>query len=83
LPLISLLGGLPVTVAGLGTREAAAIGLLGLYGMAGETAMAASLLCLASTLFWALGGAIVFWREDRRHLGRAGEVGSGKLKVEG
>jgi glycosyltransferase 2 family protein len=65
LPLISLLGGLPVTVAGLGTREAAAIALLGLYGVPGETAMAASLLCLASTLSWALFGAAVFWREDR------------------
>jgi hypothetical protein len=67
LPLISLMSGLPITVAGMGTREAAAIGLLGLYGIQGEIAMAASLLCLVSTLFWAICGGLVFWRESRRH----------------
>lgn len=67
-PLISLMGGVPVTVAGLGTREAAAIGLLGLYGLTGETAMAASLLSLLSNIIWAVAAGALFWWQDRQPL---------------
>ncbi len=42
-PISSLIGMIPITVSGLGTREGALIQLLGIYGVAPETAVAISL----------------------------------------
>ena len=65
-PLIVIASGLPVTFAGFGTREGAAIFLFGLYGVPRTEAVAASLLAVAASLFWALAGAGLFWWESRR-----------------
>jgi rSAM/selenodomain-associated transferase 2 len=70
-PVICIISALPITVAGLGVREGAALALLGLYGIRSEDAVAASLLTLTTALFWAAIGAWLLWREDRRqHSGR-------------
>src|SRR5437588_601538 len=50
-PLIVIAGGIPVTVVGFGTREGAAIGLLGLYGISAADAVAMSLLSVSVNLF--------------------------------
>ncbi len=63
LPVIAVVGALPITFGGLGTREGAALTLFGLYGIGSATAVAASLLTLAASLFWAIMGAILLWRE--------------------
>ena len=65
LPVISAMSALPITVAGLGFREGAALALLGLYGVAAADAVTASLLTLLASLFWAGTGGILYWREDR------------------
>ena len=72
-PVISMLSSLPVTVAGLGVREGAAILLLGFYGVPAADAVAASLLSLATSLVWAGVGGSLLWREEilrSRHSGR-------------
>lgn len=63
-PVISMLSSLPVTVAGLGVREGAAILLLGLYGVPASDAVAASFLSLATSLVWAAVGGYLLWREQ-------------------
>jgi uncharacterized membrane protein YbhN (UPF0104 family) len=65
-PLIVMASGLPVTFAGFGTREGAAIFLFGFYGVARTEAVAASLLAVSASLFWAVIGAGLFWWESRR-----------------
>lgn len=71
LPLITAISGLPVTVAGIGTRDGAAITMLGWYGVTAADAEATALLTLSVSLLWGLVGAFVLWRE------------SGRLVVEG
>jgi uncharacterized membrane protein YbhN (UPF0104 family) len=66
LPVIALVSGLPITFAGLGTREGAALVLLGLYGIPQSVAVAASLLTLTTALTWAAIGGLLWWREGRR-----------------
>jgi rSAM/selenodomain-associated transferase 2 len=66
LPLIAIMSALPITVAGLGTREGTALLLLGIYGVSEEAAVAASLLTLSANLFWALVAALLLWLEARR-----------------
>jgi glycosyltransferase 2 family protein len=66
-PVIALLGSLPVTVAGLGAREGAALMLLSRFGISGATAVAAALLTFAASLFWAFIAAILLWLEMRKH----------------
>jgi rSAM/selenodomain-associated transferase 2 len=72
-PIVQVISVMPITVAGLGVREAAAITLLGMYGVPKEEAAAAALLTLGVNLFWAMIGGVVFWREGvavakREHL---------------
>ncbi len=62
-PVIQVISALPFTVAGLGLREAAAMTLLGMYGVQKEEAAAAALLTLGVSLVWAAVGGIVLWRE--------------------
>lgn len=68
-PIIALLGALPITVAGLGAREGAALLLLGVYGISSATAVAASLLTLAASLLWAVVGGLLLWIETRKQAG--------------
>lgn len=65
-PLITAISGLPITMAGIGARDGAAIALLGWCGIAAADAEAMSLLTLSVSLFWGLIGGIVLWRESNR-----------------
>ena len=70
LPLITAISGLPVTVAGIGARDSAAVAMLGWYGVTAADAEATALLTLAVSLLWGAAGAIVLWRESGRSVGR-------------
>jgi len=63
-PLITAVSGLPITFAGIGARDGAAIALLGLCGIAAADAEAVSLLTLCVSAFWGLVGGLVLWRES-------------------
>ncbi len=65
-PVIIVVSALPITVAGLGVREGAALMLLGHYGIPAADAVAASLLTAAVSAAWALVGAVLLWREEGR-----------------
>jgi glycosyltransferase 2 family protein len=65
-PVISLLTALPITMAGAGVREGAALVLLGWFGVPAADAVAAALLTLAWNLAWAGAGAgVLAWEEYR------------------
>jgi rSAM/selenodomain-associated transferase 2 len=64
-PVVVTISALPLTFAGLGAREGAALALFGIYGVSRENAVGASLLTLATSLWWAAIGGILFWRERR------------------
>ncbi len=66
-PIISVISALPITFAGLGVRDSAAVVLFGLNHVAASTAIAASLLTAAIGLIWAVVGAILLWREALRN----------------
>ncbi len=57
-PVIIAVSALPISIAGLGTREAAAMILLAPYGISAATAASASLLTFTAALIWALVGAM-------------------------
>ena len=63
-PLITAVSGLPITFAGIGARDGAAIALLGWCGVAAADAEAMSLLTLCVSVLWGLVGGIVLWRES-------------------
>jgi hypothetical protein len=63
-PLITAISGLPITMAGIGARDGAAIALLGWCGVAAADAEAMSLLTLFVSVLWGLIGGIVLWRES-------------------
>jgi hypothetical protein len=63
-PLITTISGLPVTVAGIGARDGAAIALLGWCGVPSADAEAMSVLTLCVSVLWGLIGGIVLWRES-------------------
>ncbi|HLP76445.1 MAG TPA: lysylphosphatidylglycerol synthase transmembrane domain-containing protein, partial [Candidatus Paceibacterota bacterium] len=65
-PVITIISALPVTFAGLGVRDSAAIALLGMFHVPASTAVAASLLAAAINLIWAAIGAVLLWRESIR-----------------
>jgi uncharacterized membrane protein YbhN (UPF0104 family) len=65
-PLITAISGLPITFAGIGARDGAAIALLGWCGVARVDAEATSLLTLCVSVLWGLIGGIVLWREASR-----------------
>jgi rSAM/selenodomain-associated transferase 2 len=64
-PVVVTISALPLTFAGLGAREGAALTLFGIYGVTRESAVGASILTLATSLSWAAVGGILFWRESR------------------
>ncbi len=61
---VNLVASLPVTPSGLGTRESAAILLLGAQGVTAPAAVTLSLMLYATMLAWSLVGGVVylFWR---------------------
>jgi len=63
LPVIVAISALPISIGGLGTREGAALFLLGLYGVPESIAVATSLLTMAAISFWALIGGLLFLKE--------------------
>lgn len=65
-PLITAISGLPITFAGIGARDGAAIALLGWCGIAAADAEATSLLTLCVSVLWGLIGGTILWRETSR-----------------
>lgn len=63
-PIIIAVSGLPITFAGIGARDGAAIALLGWCGIATADAEATSLLTLCVSVFWGIVGGIILWRES-------------------
>jgi len=67
--LASLVIMLPISIAGLGTREAVLIPTLALFGQSPEAAVALSLLLvITSTVWWALGAISWFLLPLRNEL---------------
>jgi uncharacterized membrane protein YbhN (UPF0104 family) len=67
-PVIGLAAAFPVTVAGAGAREGAAIFIWAGFGIQGPVSFAACALTLAVTLVWALPGIALAWRGFQRPL---------------
>lgn len=65
-PAIGFAATMPVTVAGAGVREGAAMLLFGFYGVKSAEAVAASMLTLTVYVVWALAGGVSFLIERRR-----------------
>jgi rSAM/selenodomain-associated transferase 2 len=72
-PVISLVTAAPITFAGAGLREGAALFLLGLYGIPAADAVAASLLVLVTYLVWAMISGLLFWRGQMGQLSQKAE----------
>src|SRR3546814_3733401 len=75
-PIVNLLTQIPLTVGGLGLREAGFVSLFGVVGMNAESALALSLLVYAMSVAATLPGAWFFLRRGERR-GRAAEGGEG------
>ncbi len=69
LPLINFLAAMPVSLMGLGVREALYEKLLGPLGLELHEAVVLSLLFFVTTLLWNLVGGVIFllWREREHH----------------
>lgn len=65
-PAIGFAATMPVTIAGAGLREGAALILFGLYGVESAESVAASMLTLLVYVVWALAGGVSFLRERQR-----------------
>lgn len=63
-PVITLISSIPITFAGTGLREAAALLFLGFYGVPPGECVAAALLTLGEKLAWGMIGAAVLWKEE-------------------
>jgi len=59
-PLINAVSALPITPGGLGTRDGAAIFLLGVIGVSAATAVTFSLLSYAAILTWSIFGGVLY-----------------------
>lgn len=77
-PLVSLAGMVPVSVNGLGVREALYILLFGRIGVAAESAVSLALLYLAVTILASLPGGVAYLMQpaERRTLGDRSAVDS-------
>ena len=60
-PIINAIGALPITPGGLGTRESAALLLLGVLGVSEPKAVTISLFMYATMLIWSLAGGVVYF----------------------
>ncbi|MCU0796207.1 MAG: flippase-like domain-containing protein [Akkermansiaceae bacterium] len=79
MPVVDMVSALPLSVAGIGMREATMKILLeDLVGMAPDVAVAGTLLGFLFTLVWALPGAVLFVRTG----GRATVEGARKMEAE-
>lgn len=66
-PIATIIGLIPITISGLGTREAMLIYLFGLYGIKAEIVVAFAIVTLILTSVWpALVGGILAIREDHK-----------------
>ena len=65
---------IPATPGGLGTRETAAIFLLGVLGVAETRAVPLSLLVYGAVLFWSLFGGIIYMMYVAQHGKRVEEA---------
>ncbi len=76
MPIADMLGALPLSISGLGVREASLKVLMqDLVGMAPDIAVAAGLIGFFCTLVWALVGGLLFLRpRDRAKVGEIEEV---------
>ncbi len=63
-PVVSTVAALPISVAGAGVREGAAVLLLKTCGVPAADALAAALLTSGVYLAWAVVGALIAWREE-------------------
>lgn len=61
-PLLRLVGLIPISVSGIGTRDVTAIYLLGRVGVSKESSVIVSMLGLVTVQFQALVGLLVWWR---------------------
>jgi len=59
-PIINAVAAIPITPGGLGTRDAAAVFMLGLLGVAEPLALSISILVYLATLFWSCVGGVVY-----------------------
>ena len=59
-PVINFIAAIPLTPGGLGTRDAAAVFMLGLLGVAEPIALSISILVYVATLFWSAVGGVVY-----------------------
>lgn len=71
-PLLFIAFALPISVAGIGVREAGFVVCYGAFGIGAEPALAASLCCLASLLTSLAFGALLFARSRRATLASLG-----------
>jgi uncharacterized protein (TIRG00374 family) len=62
LPLLRIVGLIPISILGIGTRDVTAIYLFSLVGVSQETALSLSVLMLASMLLQALVGLWAWWK---------------------
>jgi len=60
-PIINAVGAMPITPGGLGTRESAAILLLGVLGVSEPQAVTISLFVYMTMLTWSLAGGVVYF----------------------
>jgi rSAM/selenodomain-associated transferase 2 len=80
-PVISLITAVPVTFAGAGLREGAALVLLGMYGIPEADAVAASLLVFTIYLAWAALAGLMLFVEEARQRSRPQAAPPEKLSV--
>jgi uncharacterized membrane protein YbhN (UPF0104 family) len=66
IPMISAISAVPITFAGVGVREGAALTLLSLYGIPAGDAVVASLLVFVTYFLWASSSGLFLWYTDRR-----------------
>mgnify|MGYP000210643208 CR=1 FL=1 len=66
-PVINAIAALPITPSGLGTRESAALFLLGVLGVPPATAVTISLLIYAAIMMWSLIGGGVYFAYTYHH----------------
>lgn len=59
-PIINAVAAIPLTPGGLGTRDAAAVFMLGLLGVTEPMALSLSILIYLATIFWSLVGGVVY-----------------------
>ena len=59
-PIINAIAAIPATPGGLGTREVAAVFMLGLLGVAQPLAFSISILVYITTIFWSAIGGVVY-----------------------